>query len=150
MERTFELVTIANQGKLEVKDFDKTLADAQSIIEDNPAFIITNDVEKKEAKETRAKYNKLKDAIKDKRIADINSIVGTYDAQCKQLEKLFDNAQKEFGEQIKAYEDKQKVDSVVVETKAKEYTATITFTDEKIVEKLKTFCEKNNLKLTIK
>ena len=53
------------------------------------------------------------------------------------------------GEKIKEYEDKQKV--VVADTTATtKYTATLKFTDEKIIKKLQDFAVKNGCELTIK
>lgn len=148
---TFELETIqrASEGTIiEIKNFEETLENAKQIIENNPVFVVTNDTEKKQAKEIRANFNKVIKAVKAKRISDISNLVSVYEDQCKQIESLFDEAQKRFGDEIKTYEEKQK--DTIVSQDAKVYTATITFTDAKMVDKLTTFCEKNNLTITIK
>lgn len=150
---TFELETIEkkNDGSIiEIKNFEQTLESAREIVNNNPVFIITNDSEKKEAKSIRAHLNKVIKAINQKRISDVSNLVSLYESQCKEIVEIFDKAQKEFGEQIKAYEDKVKEESTIVSQEAKQFTATITFTDAKMVDKLISFCEKNNLTITIK
>lgn len=150
---TFELETIEKNTDgsiIEIKDFEQTLENAREIVNNNPVFIITNDSEKKEAKAIRANLNKVIKAINQKRINDVNNLVSLYESQCKEIVEIFDKAQKEFGEQIKTYEDKVKEESTIVSQEAKQFTATITFTDSKMVDKLISFCEKNNLTITIK
>ena len=68
---------------------------------------------------------------------------------CNELKRLFDERQAQFGEKIKAYEDSQKT-VVGAETQLKKYTATIKFTDAKLIKKITEFCEKNGCELTIK
>ena len=150
---TFELETIekAHDGAIiEIKNFDETLRNAIEIVENNPAYVITNDTEKKAAKETRANFNKVIKAINQKRISDVDNLVSLYEDQCKQIVTIFDNAQKEFGEQIKTYEEQQKAKDTIVSQDAKTYIATLTFTDEKLIKKLTDFCDKNNITLIIK
>ena len=151
MENTFELESVVKtENAIEIKNYESTFEAAKALIDSHPIYVIMDDTQKGEAKKVRANFNKIKDAIKNKRLSDINVLTGEYEKHMKSLEKLFDDAQKQWGEEIKTYENKEKASDVVVETKAKEFTATITFTDEKMIKKLTDFCEKNNLTITIK
>lgn len=147
----FELVTVNDKETkvLKVLDFEKTLAKAQEIVS-SANLVITNDDDKKLAKETRATFNKIVKAIDRKRIDDSTDFVSRFIEECNAIKQVFDDAQKKLGEEITAYEEAHKV--VVVESNeaAKKYTATLKFTDPKVVDKLTKFATTNGCELTIK
>lgn len=146
----FELVTINDKvnNVLKVKDFEKTLQTAKDIVA-SANLVITNDADKKLAKETRATFNKVVKAIDRKRIDDTNDFISQFNDECNQIKSIFDEAQKKLGEDINAYEEAHKVVVVESATVAK-FVATLKFSDPKVVDKLKTFAEKNGCELSIK
>jgi len=147
----FELETISDKttGVLAIKDFEATLETAKRIVAENPVPVIDNDEAKKEAKAFRATINKVVKAIDRRRIDTIADYTQDFADKCNQIKALLDDLQKGYGKAITDYEDSQK--AVVADTApAKKYTATIKFTDEKLIKKLTDFCLKNNCELTIK
>ena len=147
----FELDTISDRatGVLAIKDREQTFALAQQIVSEYPAFLITNDADKKVAKELRAKYNKVIKAIDRRRIDTVNDYTTDFANSCNELKAIFETVERQFKENIESYEEAQKV--VVGDVSVtKKYVATIKFTDERIVKKLTDFCTKNNCELTIK
>lgn len=151
-ELVFELDTVASkdEGLCIRGGYEKTLALVKDILVAHPSYDITNDAEKKQAKETRATLKKCIDAIDRTRIDAVADYTKAFTDQCNEIKALFEERRKEFDTKIKTYEESQKV-VVADTTKAgKKYTATIKFTDEKLVKKLTDFCAKNGCELTIK
>ena len=147
----FELEVISDRenGILKVSDYEENLKNAREILALYPIIDIENDEQKKVYKTVRATFNKFVKAIDRKRIDTVSDYCITFEEQCNEIKNLFDDAQKAMGEKIKEYEDKQKV--VVADTTATtKYTATLKFTDEKIIKKLQDFAIKNGCELTIK
>lgn len=147
----FELEVISDKenGILTVSDFEENLKNAQEILALYPIIDIENDEQKKTYKTVRATFNKFVKAIERKRIDTVTDFCIVFEEQCNQIKDLFDKAQKEIGDKVKEYEDKQKV--VVADTTGTtKYTATLKFTDEKIIKKLQDFAVKNGCELTIK
>lgn len=147
----FELVTINDKvnNVLKVKDFEKTLQTAKDIVA-SANLVITNDADKKLAKETRATFNKVVKAIDRKRIDDTNDFISQFNDECNQIKSIFDEAQKKLGEDINAYEEAHKVVVVESATTSKTYVATLKFSDPKIVDKLTKFAQTNGCELSIK
>lgn len=147
----FELEVISDREKgiLKVSDYEENLKNAREILALYPIIDIENDEQKKVYKTVRATFNKFVKAIDRKRIDTVSDYCITFEEQCNEIKNLFDDAQKAIGEKVKEYEDKQKV--VVADTTATtKYTATLKFTDEKIIKKLQDFAIKNGCELTIK
>lgn len=150
-KNTFELealqVNNAEGTTFEIKEFDNALATAKSICDSFVTFVIQNDEQNKTAKDFRAKCNKAKDQIKNLRLSTQKAVLGKFEEQCKQLEKIFDDKNKEIGVEVNAYAESKKESSTLVGTKAKEYKFKITFVGDKTLEKLIKFCETNNITL---
>lgn len=136
-----------NNGQLEIKDFEEKLNWVDTYLEENKVYMITNDQELKENKETRARINKLIAEIQRYRIDNINDIISVCMSQFKTIEDKLDERQKALGKEIKTYTDSKKV--VVVETKHK-ITATLKFYDEQLISKIQEFATANNCELSIK
>ena len=132
--------------KYEIKDFDNVLKAAQEICNSFVTFVIQNDEQNKVAKDFRAKCNKAKDQIKNLRLSTTREIMSKFEEQAKQLEKIFDDKNKEIGAEVNAYAASKKAEKTLV-SKAKEYKYKVTFTNEKTLEKLIKFCEKENITL---
>lgn len=147
-EQTFELTTIESNGTLEINSYDNFLEAIQNYINKNKVFVIQDEADKKLAKKIRADINKRVDAMQRFRIDTTEDFVSTFVKQCKVIEDLLYEHQKEFGAAIKAYEDQQK--AVSVSNKPKIITATVKFYDEKIKAKLEQFAQENGCELTFK
>lgn len=150
-EIKFELDTVADKttGVLAVSSYENTLAVAKKILEEHPVFEIANDDDKKVAKNLRASFNKIVKAIDRRRIDTIADFTTEFTEQCNNIKNLFDDAQKALGEKISAYEEAQKA-AVVEAAKVTKFTATLKFTDPKVVDKLTKFAQTNNCELVIK
>lgn len=152
-EIMFELETISDKenGVLIVKDYEENVKKVEEILEHFPVVEITDDAQKKMYKEARATFNKFVKAIDHKRIDTVSDYCVSFEEQCNAIKALFNVRQAEIGAKIKEYEDKQKavVISAPIDTK-KTYTATLKFTDEKLIKKLEDFAIKNGCELTIK
>ena len=130
----------------EIKDFDKVKEVAQKICDSFVPYVIQNDEQNKAAKAFRAKCNKAKDQIKDLRLSTIAEMMGKFEAQAKELEKMFDDKQKAIGVEVNALAAAKKAEKTLV-AKTKEYKYKVTFTNEKTLDKLIKFCEKENIEL---
>lgn len=150
-EIKFELDTVSDRatGLLAVSDYETTLAVTQKILDEHPVFEIATDDDKKAAKALRSSFNKVVKAIDRRRIDTIADFTTEFTEQCNTIKNMFDERQKVLGEKISAYEEAQK--TVAVEgAKVTKYTATLKFTDPKIVDKLTVFAQKNGCELVIK
>ena len=147
-EKTFELVSVENEGTLEINSYEVFLEGVKNYIASNKVFLIQDKGDLKLAKETRAEINKKIKAIDRFRIDSIEDYVSLFASQCKEVTALLNEHQKAFGEAIKTYEDSQKAVSTL--NKPKVITATLKFYDEKVLEKLQAFAEKNGCELTVK
>lgn len=130
--------------KIAIKDYDDILKKAKTICDSFNTTIIQSDADNKLAKEFRAKCNKAKDQIKNLRISTVEEITGELVEQAKSLEALFDAKQKEVGAEIKAYDSAKKEQKTLV-NKTKTYSLKLTYTLEKLTQKIIDFCEKNNI-----
>ena len=147
-EKTFELVSIENEGTLEIGSYEIFLEGVKNYIASNKVFLIQDKADLKLAKETRAEINKKIKAIDRFRIDSIDDFVSLFATQCKTITSLLDEQQKAFGAAIKEYEEQQKAVSTL--NKPKVITATLKFYDEKVLEKLTQFAQENGCELTIK
>ena len=147
MEKNFELVSVENEGTLEIGSYELFLESIKNYIASNKVFLIQDKADLKLAKETRADINKKIKAIDRFRIDSIEDFVSLFAEQCKTITALLNEHQKAFGEAIKTYEDQQKSSTIA---KPKVITATVKFYDAKIIEKLQQFAQENGCELTIK
>ena len=146
----FELETISDKerGVLTVKDYESNIAlvaDSLAVYKD---FEIRTEEEKKDYKKKRAEINSIIKAIDRKRIDTVADYCCVFEDQCNQIKDLFNEAQLAIAEKVKEWEDRQKV--VAESGKTTRFTATLKFTDEKIIKKLQDFAVKNGCELTIK
>ena len=149
-EREFSLTSIENDGTLLINSFEGLLLAVKAYVQENKVFAIQTKSDCTFARKQRAEINNKLEAIKRFRIDTVNDFVTEFNEQCKTIETLLDDLQKDYGNAIKAFTDSQKL---VVDTninKPKKLTATLKFYDEKIIEKLKQFAIENNCELTIK
>lgn len=147
MEKNFELVSVENEGTLEIGSYELFLESIKNYIASNKVFLIQDKADLKLAKETRADINKKIKAIDRFRIDSIEDFVSLFAEQCKTITALLNEHQKAFGEAIKTYEESQKASTIA---KPKVITATVKFYDAKIIEKLQQFAQENGCELTIK
>lgn len=154
-KNTFELealqVNTAEGTTFEIKDFDNIKETAKSICDSYIDVVIANDDMKKKAKDFRARCNKARDQIKSLRLSTMKEIMGTFEAQCKELEKIFDTKQNKIGEMLNCYEEAQKAEKTLVNKVATyTYKFKLTFTDvadSEILDNLINFCKKNDITL---
>ena len=83
------------KGVFYVKNYDELLNWTKEAIASYEVKDITNDVEKKEAKDFRAKCNKACTQIKSLRLSLEREILGTFKSQSMAIEKLFEAKGKE-------------------------------------------------------
>lgn len=149
----FELDTVAdfNSGTLTiVGGYDKALETVNEILA-NPDYqppVITDKESFKLAKERRALLNNAIKQIDRRRIDAVNDFTIDFTEGCNNLKNKFAEREREFKAAIDQWTESQK--TVTAETTTKKFTATIKFTDEKLVKKLTDFCTENNCELTIK
>ena len=146
-EKTFDLVSIEDEGTLVISSYETLLEGVKNYIAANKLFLIQDKSDLKLAKETRAEINKRIKAIDRFRIDSIEDFVSLFAEQCKTITALLNEHQKAFGEAIKTYEESQKASTIA---KPKVISATLKFYDTKVIEKLQAFAEKNGCELTIK
>lgn len=105
----FELKVQAPQNKPVVWNFAELRADLTTALADYQSRVYTEDTIA-EAKEDRAKLNKLKKAINDERIAREKEYMQPFNefkAQAKELCDMIDTASSGIGEQLEAFEQKR-------------------------------------------
>lgn len=105
----FELKIQAPQNKPVVWNFAELRADLTTALADYESRVYTEDTIA-EAKEDRAKLNKLKKAINDERIAREKEYMQPFNefkAQAKELCDMIDTASSGIGEQLDAFEQKR-------------------------------------------
>lgn len=114
-----EVQIIEIDKRYEVKDFEITKQDFENAVAKFKKWEI-QDNEIDDAKKARANLNNASKAIKQDRLANANRILGTYTTQCKEIEKLIDEASKALDIQIKNYETKgaeekkEKIDKLIL------------------------------------
>lgn len=138
------IITSTKDGNLELNQYEEMLKSVQSFIEDRPLFIIQDKKDYSKIKEFRTETNKALKAIKEGRIQVKEELLELFETQCKTLEGILEEHSNSLGEAIKLYDEQNG------KIKPKKYSVTLKFYDEKIIEKLKTFAEKNGCELTIK
>lgn len=105
----FELKITMPKPKPIVFNFDELKSDLTTALADYQSRIYTEDTIA-EAKEDRAKLNKLKKAINDERIAREKEYMQPFNefkAQAKELCEMIDSASSGIGEQLEAFEQKR-------------------------------------------
>lgn len=96
-------------GIATLKVFEKLVPMAMTMIADNSKWLKIDDEDThKWCKEERTKLNKYRDMVKKYRLDCMANFFGEFEAQCKQLEKAFDNASKLHTDALKKYEDSLK------------------------------------------
>jgi len=148
----FELDVVADKktGLIAVSGKDNVWAIARAIVAQATPFVIQDELGKKKMKGWRADLQKIITAIDRKRIDTIADFTSDFTSECNELKEFFTQARNLLDVEIHKYEDSQKLVVGAVATGTKKYTATIKFTDEKLIKKLTDFCEKNGCELTIK
>ena len=144
LELSVARITDGTEVSYEIKDFDKTKELALKKVADYKVVVIQDDDENKRAKEFRANCNKARDSVKNLRLTTIKEITGTFEAQCKELEKIFDDKQKEIGVEVNAYAESKKAEKVLVKTSKKSLKITFDYS-EKLEQKIVDFCTKNSI-----
>ena len=105
----FELKITMPKPKPIVCNFDELKTDLTTALADYQSRVYTEDTIA-EAKEDRAKLNKLKKAINDERIAREKEYMQPFNefkAQAKELCEMIDTASSGIGEQLEAFEQKR-------------------------------------------
>lgn len=105
----FELKIQAPKNKPVVWNYEQLRADLTTALKDYESRIYTEDTIA-EAKEDRAKLNKLKKAINDERIAREKEYMQPFNefkSQAKELCEMIDTASSGIGEQLEAFEQKR-------------------------------------------
>lgn len=105
----FELKIQAPKNKPVVWNYEQLRADLTTALKDYESRVYTEDTIA-EAKEDRAKLNKLKKAINDERIAREKEYMQPFNefkAQAKELCDMIDTASSGIGEQLEAFEQKR-------------------------------------------
>ena len=105
----FELKIQAPKNKPVVWNYEQLRADLTTALKDYENRVYTEDTIA-EAKEDRAKLNKLKKAINDERIAREKEYMQPFNefkAQAKELCDMIDTASSGIGEQLEAFEQKR-------------------------------------------
>lgn len=105
----FELKIQAPKNKPVVWNYEQLRADLETALADYQSRVYTEDTIA-EAKEDRAKLNKLKKAINDERIAREKEYMQPFNefkAQAKELCDMIDTASSGIGEQLEAFEQKR-------------------------------------------
>lgn len=105
----FELKIQAPKNKPVVWNYEQLRADLETALADYNSRVYTEDTIA-EAKEDRAKLNKLKKAINDERIAREKEYMQPFNefkAQAKELCEMIDTASSGIGEQLDAFEQKR-------------------------------------------
>ena len=105
----FELKIQAPKNKPVVWNYEQLRADLETALADFKSRVYTEDTIS-EAKEDRAKLNKLKKAINDERIAREKEYMQPFNefkAQAKELCDMIDTASSGIGEQLEAFEQKR-------------------------------------------
>lgn len=138
------IITSNTEGDLVLNNYEKLLSDVKNFIKSREVFLIQNKSDYSLIKEYRTATNKLQKAIADGRKQVKEELLETFETHCKTLETMLEEHSKSLGEAIKLY------DEANGKIKPKKYSVTLKFTDEKLIEKLKTFAEKNGCELTIK
>lgn len=110
----FELKIEAPKNKPVVWNYDSLKADLTTALADYQSRVYTEDM-LTEAKEDRAKLNKLKKAINDERISREKEYMQPFNefkAQAKELCDLIDTASSGIGEQLDAFEQKRQAEKM--------------------------------------
>ena len=110
----FELKVQAPKNKPVVWNFEELKADLTTALAEYQSRVYTEDM-LTEAKEDRAKLNKLKKAINDERIAREKEYMQPFNefkAQAKELCDLIDTASSGIGEQLDAFEQKRQAEKM--------------------------------------
>jgi hypothetical protein len=105
----FELKIQAPKTKPVVWNYEELKSDLTTALKDYESRVYTEDTIA-EAKEDRAKLNKLKKAINDERIAREKEYMQPFNefkAQAKELCEMIDTASSGIGEQLEAFEQKR-------------------------------------------
>ncbi len=148
----FELDVISDRqtGVIAINGKERTWEIAKAIVAQTALFVIQDDAGKKLMKGWHADLNKIISAIDRKRIDTIADFTSDFTTECNELKDFLNEHRLKLNEEIKRYEESQKVVVATGTTTLKKYTATIKFTDEKLIKKLTDFCQKNGCELTIK
>lgn len=148
-ENKFELVPVYDKdtGAYVISNFEKCKGIVQTFIKDcHLDMVITDEADFKEIKATRTNIRKKKETISTARKQIKEMLVGTFEAQLKELETLLGDADLKLKEKVDTWEaeNKNKVAAPKV------ITLTIKGYDLKKIEKIKESAIKQGLEAVIK
>lgn len=148
--QNFELDVVSDKktGLIAVKDKEHVWEIAKELVSRTPVFIIEDKEGLKKAKGWHADINAIIKGIDRKRIDTIEDFTSDFANDCNELKEFLVQHLALIKEEIKTYEDKQK--AVLGTTAVKKFTATLKFTDPKVVDKLTKFAQQNGCELVIK
>ena len=116
-----------------------------------PVFVITNDIDKKIAKNERAKLNNIVKALDRERIDRVADLVSNFENDCNDIKELIKNESVKWDKEIKSYEATQaeiiKSQGTLVEASDTTQKFIITIPNDAVLKKLVKFCETNNCTL---
>lgn len=148
--QNFELDVVSDKktGLIAVRDKERVWEIAKELVNRTPAFVIEDKEGLKRAKGWHADINAIIKGIDRKRIDTIEDFTSDFANDCNELKNFLVQHLALLKEEIKTYEDKQK--AVIGTATVKKFTATLKFSDPKIVDKLTKFAQTNGCELTIK
>lgn len=119
MEKTFEITPIMVDGNYVVANYDATIENIKGFINGLPLnLVITDDSDLKVVKEARTDIRKKKDQISETRKTINQIVLGTMNAQLKEIEGLLEEADNTMKANKDAYEkaEKNKVERQIIIT----------------------------------
>ena len=123
-------------GVYEITNFDMAMQECKDFIEreGNLDLVIQTDEDKKLVKKSRTAIRKKKEQIADLRIQLSKAVLGMFNGQAKELEKMLDEADKKLKQKIVDYEAKPADPEI--------YTITITSYNKGDIAKIRTLAMK--------
>lgn len=125
-------------GYYQIAEFTEVYKECEEFIEreGNLKLVITNDADKREAKASRTAIRKKKEQIAAMRKSLNGIVMGIFNSQVKELEKMLEDADEQLKDKITAYENAGKPETPPV------FTIVISSFDEKAIEEVKAYALK--------
>lgn len=116
------------------ESFEKAIEDLHinEVLEDEKSF--------KAYKKRRTSINKAKEKIQKVRLQLTEAVMGTFQAECKELEEMLDTASKTMGVNVKAWTDSHKEPTPPTPPI---YTITVSSGSKAVIEKIRKSLEKS-------
>lgn len=116
-----------------------------------PVFVVTNDTEKKIAKNERARLNNMVKVLDRERIDRISDLTARFELECNSLKEIIKEQSAKWDKEVKSYEKAQeeliKAQETLVEASDTTQKFIITIPNDAVLKKLVKFCETNNCTL---